>query len=70
MAANVGVDSSLPKDDYQCLTELSNALVARYGDHTQIQKNRPRCFKITFSELAPRAICFSLLAWTTRVGGT
>eukprot|EP00980_Cylindrotheca_fusiformis_P029693 scaffold23723_cov181-Cylindrotheca_fusiformis.AAC.1 len=81
MAENVGVDSSLPKDDYQGLMELSNALVSRYSDRTKVQKIAQDVLRSLFPSWLPGqyAILFSrpfpgfsarMNAWATRVGGT
>jgi hypothetical protein len=38
MAEKVGVDSKLPKDDYQGLMELTTAMNSRYSDRAEVQK--------------------------------
>ena len=38
LAENIGIDSKLPKDDYQGIMELATALNSRYSDRTQVQK--------------------------------
>jgi hypothetical protein len=81
MADKVGVDSSLPKDDYKGLMELSSALNARYNDRTKVQKIAQDVLRALFPSWLPRqyAILFSrpfpefsarMNAWATRVGGT
>jgi hypothetical protein len=81
MAEKVGVDSSLPKDDFQGLMELSRALVSRYSDQAQVQKIAQDVLRSLFPSWLPRqyAVLFSrpfpefsarMNAWATRVGGT
>ena len=81
MAEHVGVDSSLPKDDYQGLMELTNALNARYSDRKEVQKTAQNVLRSLFPSWLPGqyAILFSkpfpefsarMNAWATRVAGT
>jgi hypothetical protein len=81
MAEKVGVDSSLPKDDYQGLMELSRALVSRYSDQAEVQKIAQDVLRSLFPSWLPGqyAVLFSrpfpefsarMNAWATRVGGT
>jgi hypothetical protein len=81
MAEKVGVDSSLPNDDYQGLMELSRALVSRFSDRTQVQKIAQDVLRSLFPSWLPGqyAVLFSrpfpkfsarMNAWATRVGGT
>ena len=38
LAENIGIDSKLPKDDYQGIMELTTALNSRYSDRKQVSK--------------------------------
>lgn len=81
LAEKVGVDSSLPKDDYQGLMELTSAMNARYSDRTQVQKISQDVLRALFPSWLPGqySILFSrpfpefsarMNAWATGVGGT
>jgi len=81
MAERIGVDSSLPKDDYQGLMELSGALNARFSDRTEVQKVAQDVLRSLFPSWLPGqyALLFSgpfpefsarMNAWATKVGGT
>lgn len=81
MAEKVGVDSSLPKDDYQGLMELASAMNSRYSDRTKVQKIAQEILRSLFPSWLPGqyAILFSkpfpefsarMNAWATKVGGT
>ncbi|CAJ1942844.1 unnamed protein product [Cylindrotheca closterium] len=81
MAEQVGIDSSLPKDDYQGLMELTGAMNARFSDRTEVQKTAQNILRSLFPSWLPRqyASLFSrpfpqfsarMNAWATRVAGT
>lgn len=81
MAEKVGVDSSLPKDDYQGLMELTNALNARFSNRAEVQKTAQNVLQSLFPSWLPGqyAILFSgpfpefsarMNAWATGVAGT
>ena len=38
LAENIGIDSKLPKDDYQGIMELTTALNSRYSDRKEVSK--------------------------------
>jgi len=81
MAEKVGIDSKLPKDDYQGLTELTTALNSRYSDRREIQKIAqdilislfpswiPGLYPILFSKPFPEFSC-RMNAWATKWFGT
>lgn len=81
MAEHVGVDSSLPKDDYQGLMELTAAMNARFSDRTEVQKTAQNILRSLFPSWLPRQYAFlfsgpfpefsaRMNAWATRVAGT
>ncbi|KAL3931082.1 MAG: hypothetical protein SGBAC_011471 [Bacillariaceae sp.] len=81
MAEQVGVDSALPKDDYEGLMELAAAMNARFSDRSEVQKTAQNILRSLFPSWLPGqySILFSgpfpefsarMNAWATRVGGT
>lgn len=81
LSANIGVDSSLPKDDYSAIIELSAAMNARFSDRREIQKRAQQTLRDLFPTWLPKqyAILFSrpfpqfsarMNAWATKMGGT
>jgi len=81
LAKHVGVDSKLPKTDYDGLVELAAALNARYSDREQIQNIAQQTLRSLFPSWLPGsfAILFArpfpefssrMNAWATWVAGT
>ena len=81
MAEKVGIDSNLPKDDYQGLIELTAAMNARFSDRKQVQKLAQDVLRSLFPSWLPRSFGrmfakpfpeFSsrLNAWATLMAGT
>lgn len=58
MAEKVGVDSSLPKDDFQGLMELTAALNARYSDRLQVQQIAQEVLRACFPKWLPPQFAF------------
>jgi len=81
MAAQVGIDSSLPVDDYQGLIELTSAMNARFSDKNEVQLIAQNVLRTIFPSWLPGAFgelfakplpAFSsrMNAWATWVFGT
>lgn len=80
LAEHVGVDSKLPKTDFNGLMELTAAMNARYSDRTEIQTIAQRTLRSLFPSWLPGqfAILFSkpfpefssrMNAWATYMAG-
>jgi len=81
MAEEVGVDSNLPRDDYQGLMELTAALNARYSNRQEVQHVAQNVLRSLFPSWLPGqyAVLFSrpfpafsarMNAWATKWAGT
>jgi len=81
LAKNIGIDSSLPKDDYAGILELIIAMNARFSKREEIQKMAQNTLRDLFPKWLPGqyAILFSkpfpefsarMNAWATKMGGT
>lgn len=81
MAEKVGLDSKLPKNDYNGLLELTTALNSRYSDRTEVQKTAQNVLRALFPSWLPGAFNWmfakpfpkfsaKMNAWATWVAGT
>ena len=81
MAENIGVDSALPKDDYQGLMELTTALNARFSNKDKVRQVAQDVLRSIFPSWLPGAfgVMFAkpfpefssrMNAWATWVTGT
>jgi hypothetical protein len=81
LAKNIGIDSSLPTDDYGGILELVAAMNARFSNRDEVRKMAQNTLRDLFPSWLPGnyAILFSkpfprfaarMNAWATRMGGT